>query len=127
MKVKEFVKETKKIHKEVKVILKKLQEEMKKYIDKNRKKAEEYKVEDKVLLDTKDLMQQIKNRKMKKLTKKFMRLYKIKKMILVELELLASIKIYLVVNMSRITLCQEQVEGQKQIVLRNSIEFSCVI
>ena len=36
MKVKEFVKEIKKIHKEVKVTLKKLQEEMKEYIDKNR-------------------------------------------------------------------------------------------
>ena len=34
----------------------KIHEEMKKYTDKNRKKAEEYKVEDKVLLDTKDLM-----------------------------------------------------------------------
>jgi len=54
--VKEFVKEIMKIHEEVKITLKKLQEEMKKYTDKNRKKAEEYKVEDKVLLDTKDLM-----------------------------------------------------------------------
>ena len=40
--------------------------------------------------------------------KKFIRLYKIKKIILenvVELELLVSMKIYLVVNISKIVLC----------------------
>ena len=50
---------------------------------------------------------------MKKLTKKFVELYKIKKIIsenMVELELLALMKIYLVVNMSRIALYQKQVE-----------------
>ena len=36
-----------------------------------------YKVGDKVLLSTKNLMQQIKNRETKKLTEKFVRLYKI--------------------------------------------------
>ena len=47
---------------------------------------------------------------MRKLTKKFIRPYKIKKIILenvVELELLVSIKIYLVVNISRITIYQK--------------------
>ena len=62
MKAKEFVKEMKKIHKEIKVTLKKLQEKMKKYTDGNRKKTVEYKVEDRVLLSTKDLMQQIRNK-----------------------------------------------------------------
>ena len=55
---------------------------------------------------------------MKKLMEKFVELYKIKKIILentVELELLALIKIHLVVNMSRIALYQKQVEGQKKI------------
>ena len=55
---------------------------------------------------------------MKKLTKKFVELYKIKKIIsenMVELELLALMKIYLVVNMSRIALYQKQVEEQKKI------------
>jgi len=45
-------------------------------------------------------------------------LYKIKKIIsenMVELELLVSIKIHLVVNVSRIALYQEQVEEQKKI------------
>ena len=49
---------------------------------------------------------------------KFIRLYKIKKMILenaVELELLVSIKIHLVVNMSRIVIYQKKIERQKKI------------
>jgi len=61
------VKEIKKIHKEAKVVLKKSQEEIKKYTDRNEKEAIEYKVGDKVLLSTKDLMWQIRNREMKKL------------------------------------------------------------
>ena len=68
---------------------------------------------DKVLLSTNDLTWQIRNREMKKLIKKFVELYKIKKIILeniVELELLASIKIHPVVNVSRIILYQEQIE-----------------
>ena len=56
VKTKKFVKEIKKIYKEAKVILKKLQKKMKKYVDKNRKEAVEYKVEDRVLLSTKDLI-----------------------------------------------------------------------
>jgi len=47
---------------------------------------------------------------MKKLIEKFIRLYKIKKIVsknMVELELLASMKIHLIVNMSRIAIYQE--------------------
>jgi len=78
VKVEEFVKEIKKMHKEIKAILKKSQKKIKKYADRNRKKAKKYKVE------------QIRNRKMKKLIEKFVGSYKIKKIILentVELEL----------------------------------------
>ena len=63
-------------------------------------------------------MWQIGNREIKKLIEKFVRSYKIKKIILenvVELELLVLIKIYPVVNMSKIALYQEQIEGQKKI------------
>jgi len=84
------------------------------YIDRNRKKAVEYKVEDKVLLSTKNLTWQIRNKEMRKLTEKLMGPYKIKKIIsenIVELELLVSMKIYLVVNVSRIAIYQEQVKG----------------
>jgi len=56
----------------------------------------------------------MKNRETKKLIEKFVRSYKIKKIIsedVVKLELSVSIKIYLVVNLSRIAMYQEQVEG----------------
>ena len=85
----------------------------------NRKEVVEYKVRDKVLLSTKDLMWQMENRETKKLMEKFVEPYKIKKIIsenVVELELLALIKIHLVVNMSKIALYQEQVERQKKIL-----------
>ena len=55
---------------------------------------------------------------MKKLIEKFVELYKIKKIILenaVELELPVSMKIHLVVNVSRIVMYQKQIEEQKKI------------
>ena len=93
---------------------------MKKYTDRNRKKAVEYKVRDRVLLSIKNLIWQMRNRKIKNLIEKFIGPYKINKIIsenTVELELLVLMKIYLVVNMSRITLYQKQVEIQKKISL----------
>jgi len=64
----------------------------------------EYKIGEKVLLSTKNLTWQMRNRETKKLIGKFMKPYKIKKIIsenMVELELLALMKIY---NVSRITM-----------------------
>jgi len=55
-KAEKFVKEIKEMHEEAKAVLKNLQKEMKIYVDKNRKKAVEYKVEDRVLLSIIDLM-----------------------------------------------------------------------
>jgi len=109
----------KKVHEEAKVALKKLQEEMKKYADKNGKGVVEYKVEDRMLLSIKDLMWQTRNRETKKLIERFIEPYKVKKIIsenMVELELLAPMKIYLVVNVSRIAIYQEQIERQKEIL-----------
>ena len=86
---------------------------MKKYVNRNRKETIEYKVEDRVLLSTKNLTWQMRNRKTKKLMEKFVGSYKIKKIIsenTVELESLALIKIHLVINVSRIAMYQEQVE-----------------
>ena len=63
-------------------------------------------------------MWQMRSRKMKKLTEKFVGLYKIKKIIsedAVKLELPALMKIHLVVNVSRIVMCQEQIKRQKKI------------
>jgi len=86
---------------------------MKRYANRNRKEVVEYKVGDRVLLSTKDLVWKMRNRETKKLAEKFIRLYKIKKIILenvVELKLLASMKTHLMVDISRIVLYQEQVE-----------------
>ena len=83
VKAEEFVKEIKEIYEETKVALKKSQEEI------------------------------MRDRQIKKLIEKFVGSYKIKKIIsenAVELELLVSMKIHLVVNVSRIAMYQEQVE-----------------
>ena len=118
MKAEKFVKEMKEIYKKAKAVFKKLQEKIKKYAGRDRKEVVEYKVGDKVLLSTKDLMWQMRSRKIKKLTEKFVGLYKIKKIIsenAVKLELPALMKIHLVVNVSRIVMCQEHIERQKKI------------
>ena len=63
------------------------------------------------MLSMKDLIWQIRNRETKKLTEKFVGPYKINKIIsenIVELELLALMKIYLVINMSRISMYQKK-------------------
>jgi len=79
----------------------------------------EYRIEDRMLLIIEDSMWQMRNKKMKKLIEKFIRLYKIKRIVsknMVELELLVSMKIHLIVNMSRIAIYQEQIKRQKKII-----------
>ena len=100
-----FVMKMKEIQEKAKVILEKTQEKMKKYLDKKKTEVDEYKVENLVILSTKDLKYQMIKRKTEKLTERFVGPYKIKKIVLinaVELKLLATIKIHLVVNVSRI-------------------------
>ena len=100
-----FVAKMKEIQKETKVALRKAQEEMKKYADKKRVEVNEYKVGDLVMLSTKDLKYQMVRRRTEKLMERYVGPYKIKKIILlniVELELPSTVKIYLVVNVSRI-------------------------
>jgi len=95
----------KKIQKEAKAALGKAQEEMKKFGDRKQGKGKEYKVGDLVLLSTKDLKWQIKERRSEKLTKRFVGPYKVKGIIssnAIELELPNSIKIHPVVNISRV-------------------------
>jgi len=95
----------------------KAQADMKKYTDKKRSDVEEYKVGDLVMLSTKDLKYQMIGRRTEKLTKRFIGPYKIKKIIslnAIELELPSTIKIYPVVNVSRIHRYVGQVEGQKK-------------
>jgi len=69
------------------------------------------------MLSTKDLKYQMVGRKMEKLTERFVGPYKIKKIVLlniVKLELPSTVKIHLVVNVSRIQRYIGQVERQKK-------------
>jgi len=91
---------------------------MKKYINRKRAEVNEYRVEDLVMLSTKNLKYQIVGRRTEKLTERFIGSYKVKKIIsanAVELELSSTIKIHLVINVSRICRYIGQVEGQKKI------------
>ena len=90
---------------------------MKKYTDKKRKEVDKYKVGDLVMLSTKDLKYQMVRRRTEKLIERFIGPYKIKKVVLlntVELELPSTVKIYLVINVSRIQKYIGQVEGQRK-------------
>ena len=96
--------------------LEKVQKEMKKYTDRKRGKINEYKVGNLVMLNTKNLKYQMVGRT-EKLTERFVGPYKIKKIIstnAVELELSSTVRIYPVVNISRVCRYIGQVEGQKK-------------
>jgi len=100
-----FVERMKKIQKKAKAALGKAQEEMKKFANRRQREEEEYRVEDLVLLSTKDLKWQMKERRLEKLTEHFVNPYKVKGIVFsnaIELELPKSIRIYPVVNISRI-------------------------
>jgi len=100
-----FVVKMKEIQEEAKAALGKAQEEIKKYANRKRAEVDEYKVGDLVMLSTKDLKYQMTGRRTEKLTERFVGPYRIKKIIssdAVELELPSTVKIHLVVNISRI-------------------------
>ena len=66
----------------------------------------------------------MKGRRMEKLTEQFMDLYKIKKIILtntVKLELPLTIKIYPVVNISRVRLYKPQIKSQRAVPLQSVV------
>jgi len=112
-----FIEKMKEIQEEAKAVLGKVQADMKKYADRKRSDIEEYKVRDLVMLSTKDLKYQLVRRRMEKLTERFVGPYKVKKIVstnAMELELPSTVKIYLVVNISRIYRYIGQVEGQKR-------------
>jgi len=115
--VKKFIKKMKEIQKEARAALGKAQDEMKKYTNKKRGEVDDYKVGDLVMLSTKDLKYQMVGRRTEKLTERFVGPYKVKRIVLanaVELELPSTIRIHLVVNISRIYKYVGQVEGQKK-------------
>ena len=112
-----FVTKMREIQEEAKAALGKAQKEMKKYANRKRAEVNEYKVEDLVMLSTKDLKYQMIGRRTEKLTEKFVGPYKIKKIVLtnaVELKLPSIIKIHPVVNVSRICKYVGQIEGQRR-------------
>jgi len=114
---KKFIEKIKEIQEEARAALGKAQEEIKKYVDRKRGEVDDYKVGDLVMLSTKDLKYQIVGRRTEKLTERFVGPYKVKKIIssnAVESELPNTIKIYLVVNVSRIHRYVGQVERQKR-------------
>jgi len=67
-KAEKFAMRMKEVYEEAEAALKKSQEEMRKYADRKRSEIEEYKVNDWVLLSTKDLKYQMKGRRSEKLT-----------------------------------------------------------
>jgi len=93
-KAEEFVREIKKRYEEARAVLVKSQEEIKRQADKSRKKTEEYRIGDRVLISTKDFSAELMKRATKKLMEKFMGPYVVKKIVsenVVELELLVSL------------------------------------
>jgi len=117
-KAEEFARKMKERHEEVRAALVRSQEEMKRQADRSRKEAEEYRVGDKVLISTKDFLIELMKRATKKLMEKFIGPYVVRNIVsenAVGLELSASLRIHLVVNVRRIVKYREQVEGQKKI------------
>ena len=99
----EFVQRMKKVQEEAEAALKKTQEDMKRYADRKRKETEEWKKGDRVLLSTKDLV--FKERPTKKLTERYVGPYVIEEVVstnTMKLQLPSSMRIHLVVNVSRI-------------------------
>jgi len=89
---------------------------MKKYANKKREEVDDYKVGDLVILSTKNLKYQMVGKRTEKLMERFIGPYKIKKIVssnTVELELPSTVRIYPVVNVSRIQCYVEQVEEKR--------------
>jgi len=115
--VEKFVEKMKEIQEEAKAVLRKAQKDMRKYADRKRSDTDEYKVGDLVMLSTKDLKYQMVGRRTEKLMKRFVSPYRVKEIVssnMVKLELPSTVKIYLVVNVSRVRRYIGQVEEQKK-------------
>ena len=99
----EFVERMRKVQEEVGVVFKKAQEKIKKQVDKERKKAKVWKVEDRMMSSMKNLV--FKEKPAKKLVDQYIGSYTIDEIIsanTVKLQLLNLIRIYLVVNISQV-------------------------
>ena len=88
---------------------------MKRYADKKRKEAEDWKKGNRVMLSTKDLI--FKKRPVRKLVERYVGPYEIEEVVstnVVKLQLPSSMRIHLVVNVSRIVQYKKQVKEQKR-------------
>ena len=111
----EFVEKLKRVQEEAGAALKRMQEEMKKYTNRNRKKIEEWKKGDRIILSTKDLV--FKERPVRKLVERYVGPYEIEEVVssnVVKLWLPSLMRIYLVVNVSQIVQYKEQIKGQRK-------------
>jgi len=111
----EFVERIKKVQGKARAALKKAQEEMKKQADKGRREGKAWERGDRALLSIKDLA--FKERLARKLVDQYMGPYTIEEVVstnAVKLRLPASMRIYLVMNISQIVWYKEQVERQKK-------------
>ena len=77
-----FAERIRNVQEEVKAMLQKVQEDMKRYADWERGKVEEYRVDNLVLLSTKDLKYQMARRCMEKFIERFVGPYRVKAIIL---------------------------------------------
>ena len=87
---------------------------MRRQANREQREIEKWEKGNKVVLSTKDLV--FKERLVKKLTERYVRLYVVKEVILknvVKLKLLVSMRIYLVVNISRVVRYRELMKGQR--------------
>ena len=110
-----FVERMKKVQEEAEAALRKTREEMKRSVDRERKETEVWKKGDRVLLSTKDLV--FKEKPSKKLMERYVGPYAIEEVVssnVVKLQVLSSMRIHPVVNVSRIVRYKEQVKGQKK-------------
>ena len=110
----EFAKRMRKVQEEAGAVLRKAQEEMKQQADKGRREVETWKKGDKVMLSTRDLV--FRKRLTKKLIERYVGLYVIEEVVLnnvVKLRLPTSMRIHLVVNVSRVVKYGEPVKGQR--------------
>ena len=115
--VEKFIEKMKEIQEKAKAVLAKVQVDMKKYADRRRSKVDEYKVEDLVILSTKDLKYQMVRKRTEKLTERFVGPYKVQKIVLsnvVKSELPSTVKIHPVANVSRIQHYVGQVKEQRK-------------
>ena len=123
----------KKVYKKAEVVLRKSQKKIRKYTDRKKSEVKEYQVKDQVLLSIKDLKYQMQGRRLEKLMERFVGPHQVKKIILtsvIELDLLSTVKIHLVVNISRVCRYKDQVKGQRKeqpspVIINKEEEYKC--